>query len=246
MSTNSTIGTKVWCWKETDGQMHKHKSDTIYGDPADCWIKYDSPISSKLEKAFQDNKMGDCSPSSGYTINFVTMKQTKTATGYQRDVKRVDESSSQGNVLAWTPKDGTAPDGSPAFIEATRTGNYRFKLNYIFGSKAGKVGYFHITTKEAYEVLAVRVRTKMGTLGCTVGCLHCLSCLISAEFMRKEEEKLEGLKDLYDVVVARKGATYRQGLRDLPDHIRSDQNKRCQHVKDDGTWLFPMFYYEGD
>ena len=77
----------------------RDRSDSIYGNPDDCWIKYDSSASNKLESAFQANKRGDCSPTSGYVVNFVTMKQTKTATGYKREVQRVEEPTSAVTLL---------------------------------------------------------------------------------------------------------------------------------------------------
>ena len=71
--------------------MKKHTPESIYGNPTNCWIKYDDSTSNKLESAFQrTNKIGVFSPSSGYVVNFATMKQTKETTGYQREVLRVD------------------------------------------------------------------------------------------------------------------------------------------------------------
>ena len=139
--------------------MYKHKSESIYGDPADCWIKYDVSASNKLESAYQANREGQCSPSSGYMVNFVTMKQIKESTGYQRDVQRLAEASNvsalpppttstssvralpppSSSGISWTPLTGTAPDGLPGFKPANTKSTTRglnanpFSASYIFG-----------------------------------------------------------------------------------------------------------------
>jgi hypothetical protein len=86
-----------WCWRETKSQMGKHSSTEIFGDPKECWIAYDDYSNSTLEEAFcVYGGEGTCSPSSGYVVDFTTMTQKKTATGYVREVKRLanDASSS--------------------------------------------------------------------------------------------------------------------------------------------------------
>jgi hypothetical protein len=91
-STDFSIGQgagngATWCWKETPNQMSKHLMTAIYGDPTDCWIKYDDAANPFLESSFQDGR-GHCSPSSGYEVDFRTMKQRKVSTGFEREVQR--------------------------------------------------------------------------------------------------------------------------------------------------------------
>ena len=80
--------TPVWCWRETSGRIPMHKSSTIRGDPSKGWIAYDTTANQFLESAFQTDSKSTCSPIKGYTVNFGTMKQTKSSTGYERDVQR--------------------------------------------------------------------------------------------------------------------------------------------------------------
>eukprot|EP00980_Cylindrotheca_fusiformis_P031075 scaffold25800_cov162-Cylindrotheca_fusiformis.AAC.1 len=134
---------KVWCWKETPSQMYQHDPSTVYGDPADCWIKYDDLAIAKLESAFEaQGSNGEISPSNGYMVNFATMKQARVSTGYVRDVQRVDAIlTSNATVHCWTSVNGTAPDGSPGFIpmKPTKSKAVRVKFtnpkkkDYIFG-----------------------------------------------------------------------------------------------------------------
>ena len=79
-----------WCWKETSAFLSRHPTERIVGDPADCWIKYDDDVSYQIEAAYtmRHYATSDFSPLPGYTIDFASMKQVKTATGFERDVKR--------------------------------------------------------------------------------------------------------------------------------------------------------------
>jgi hypothetical protein len=84
-----------WCWKETPHVMDRHDAEVIVGDPADCWIKYDEDSNAKLEVAFQSGH-GEFSPMPGYVVSLIAMTQTKSATGFQRDVQRLVEDAADG------------------------------------------------------------------------------------------------------------------------------------------------------
>ncbi|CAJ1965037.1 unnamed protein product [Cylindrotheca closterium] len=82
---------KVWCWKEIEGLMWKHNPSTIYGNPSDCWIKYDTAQNELLESAYLDNDGQDeVSPKNGLVVNFEDMIETNEVTGSEREVQRVD------------------------------------------------------------------------------------------------------------------------------------------------------------
>jgi hypothetical protein len=79
-----------WCWKETSHLMSNHTSEDIWGDPADCWIKYNQGTSDKMEAAFvEQGQQGMYSPLRGYMVDFGRLVQTKTATGFERDITRI-------------------------------------------------------------------------------------------------------------------------------------------------------------
>jgi hypothetical protein len=77
----------VWCWKEISRQMDLHSEAAIAGGN---WIKYDPKSRQVLEAAFQNNPMESCHPSSQYIVDFQSMIQTNSMTGFQRKVVRVD------------------------------------------------------------------------------------------------------------------------------------------------------------
>lgn len=78
-----------WCWKETEQVMDKHTDMEIYGDRVDCWIKYDKDSNEKLETAFQAKQ--DVLLMGAYKVDIGSMKQTKIATGFVRDISRFEE-----------------------------------------------------------------------------------------------------------------------------------------------------------
>jgi ABC-type branched-subunit amino acid transport system substrate-binding protein len=81
-----------WCWQETSQVMEKHTTNVIVGNPAECWVKYDEDSHTNLEAAFQEQGgKGKFEPMAGYVVDFGTMVQTKTATGFQRNVQRLVE-----------------------------------------------------------------------------------------------------------------------------------------------------------
>ena len=91
--------TAIWCWQETEMMMNHHSDDEIVGDPTECFIKYDAKSNDLLEQAYKTQKgRGTCVPRDGYVVDFNTLIQTKTSTGFQREVKRVVD----GNALDLT------------------------------------------------------------------------------------------------------------------------------------------------
>jgi hypothetical protein len=253
---------KVWCWKETASQMSNHSPSSMYGGPAICWIKYDDVANAKLESSFQaQGQNGEMSPSSGYMVDFMTMKQTKTSTGFQRDVQRVDavEDSSGYTTHAtststayWTPITGTAPDGSPGFVAmnpkstTARINANPYKANYIFGKTGSQIGYYHITTKEAYCILAIRIGIRSSNLKERIAVCSCctLGLCNSSQWMKDMEAELEDLEGLKAIATARALVSAPTGMVGLSPKIQNDTQKRSKHYSDSGAWYFPTMYYD--
>ncbi|CAJ1951940.1 unnamed protein product [Cylindrotheca closterium] len=86
-----------WCWKETSHMMDNHAPDKIVGDPRDCWIKYDAAQNMNLETVYQQYLSNQTKqnriiyPLPGYKVDLEKMIQTKEATGFERDVLRVEQ-----------------------------------------------------------------------------------------------------------------------------------------------------------
>jgi len=151
---------------------------------------------------------------------------------------------------AWTPLDGVAPDGKPAFVAAGTSQGIKahpFKSSYVFGRKDrdGNLGYYHVTTKEAYDILAMRVSDKIWGARCKIDCATCCSLGLCAmgTWMKQMKKDLEDLQDLEAILKARAAEDVPTGNLHLPSHVASNPTLRSKHITSDGKWLFPTFYY---
>ena len=100
-STNDTLTRRIrWCWQETPSQMSRHSQDDVvlYNN----WIAYNDQATAVLEGAVARSRNSGadtttvdsttvCQPLPGYTVDWHTLQQTNTTTGYQRPVQRVEE-----------------------------------------------------------------------------------------------------------------------------------------------------------
>ena len=276
---STTVATpNVWCWQETKARISRHPSSSIVGNPADCWVKYDGAASAIIESAHQaQHGKGTCSPISGYTVDFATMKQVKDSTGYERNICRradnnnwaagVDPSGatfesmatsgqpSTGILTQWTSVYGTAPDGQPGFIPSQPRSTTKGvnanpkKADYIFGEESKGMGYYHITTQEAYRVLLKRVHVQAMALGNEVQCLTCGSYLFLFGFFSKpscvsaKEEELDELNVTRDVIKARSEADVPFGQVGIPPALQNDQQTVRRYYSDTGMWFFPHCAY---
>ena len=160
------------------------------------------------------------------------------------NVRQIKQANNQG--VAWTPLDGNAPDGQPAFMPAAdKSTSYGvnanpFKMSYVFGSKAGNSGYYHVTTKEAYEILAARVSGKVDEQKAAIACVGCCTCGLGTTEMKKQ---LKDLEDLEKIAKARASEDVPIGDSHLPTDVNTNSGLRSKHVTSDGMWLFPSFYY---
>jgi hypothetical protein len=84
----------IWLWRESKTRMSRHSNDAIVGDPKDCWVRYDEESSAVLEDSYQvQNGIGECSPNSKYTVDFELMRQINESTRFEREVRRLLEST---------------------------------------------------------------------------------------------------------------------------------------------------------
>jgi hypothetical protein len=117
-----------------------------------------------------------------------------------------------------------------------------FKQDYIFGKKADKVGYFHITTKEAYEILAMRIKLRILQKKSDITMASCCGLCTAPKNMEDELEKLETAES---VAKARAGAARPTGKVGLPAKYRNNQQVSNTHYHDTtGIWYFPTEYYD--
>ena len=269
----------VWCWQETPARISKHPPTSIVGDPTDGWVKYDGAASAIIETAYRSQHgKGICAPISGYTVDFATMKQTKDSTGYERNVRRMADSGAgessmgvdpSGSFLSppatsqpagvpsqWTSTFGTAPDGQPGFIPANSRSTTKGvnsnpkKPDYIFGEESKGLGYYHITTREAYKILLKRVHVRSMDLANEVQCLTCGSYVFLFGFFSKpsciseKEDELSELNVTRDVIKARAEADFPIGEVGISPAVRNNNGIVRKYYSNTGIWFFPPCVYD--
>ena len=149
--------------------------------------------------------------------------------------------------VSWTPLSGTAPDGSPGFISAApKSTSYGvnanpFRQNYIFGRKGSQVGYFHITTKAAYEVLERRIASRVMRKEDQIAMMKCCTCngYWNSKRLKEKEDKLETMRDIQLIARKRAEAAGPDGDVRLPEHLKKDRS----HFSREGEWHFLPTYY---
>lgn len=148
----------------------------------------------------------------------------------------------------WTPATETArtPDGKFGFVPAAdKSTSYGVNANpqknkYVFGKKGAKIGYFHVTTQEAYQILEQRIQIKAMQLEHNLeGVQCCCPGFLCKSYKNELEAKISETKEIQSVVAARAKANGHGGTLQLDDKLKKNRT----HFSADGGWYFPSSYY---
>jgi hypothetical protein len=142
----------IWVWRENKTRMSKHSVDSIVGDPNDCWVRYDEESSAVLEASYQaQNGVGECSANSNYTVDFGLMRQINIATGFQRQVRRLESTSFLPLVVVERGHDSTTTTKRGIVDIVRKLGNMRVQEHHD-----------DMTTASAYTAPTTADETSMG------------------------------------------------------------------------------------
>ena len=145
-------------------------------------------------------------------------------------------STSPAGPTRWATVDGVTSDGSPAFIPTNTTNRGQLKRaakenNYILGRADGKVGYFHMETKEAHEILTARIESRIQNLESDIAMSKC--CCGSPQTISRMEDQLKEFNDIYNVEKARLSADKPHGT------VSSRRTDDSAYYAMGGYWLYP-------
>ncbi|KAG7343120.1 glycine-rich domain containing protein [Nitzschia inconspicua] len=156
----------------------------------------------------------------------------------------------------WTNPRGFTPDSEPAFIQhSAKSIEYGvianpMKVGYIFGNDCCGLGYYHVTTKEAYNILDMRITARARNIEKDIAfamCCVCSSGKNKAPYVIKKEKELQKLLQYQAVVKARAKAEYPVGEVNIPGKVNVMTRRGYRHsdyYASNGVWLFPLFFYE--
>ena len=95
---------------------------------------------------------------------------------------------------------------------------------------AAGVGYYHILTKDAYQIIEVRLKKrrdqKIGTLNCLNCCCYICTFYCCTDAKRKLESEILELSDMITTVQLRRYAVRPVGDLDLPKEVVERNEKR--------------------
>eukprot|EP00526_Cylindrotheca_closterium_P006660 CAMPEP_0113624450 /NCGR_PEP_ID=MMETSP0017_2-20120614/12599_1 /TAXON_ID=2856 /ORGANISM="Cylindrotheca closterium" /LENGTH=742 /DNA_ID=CAMNT_0000534471 /DNA_START=37 /DNA_END=2262 /DNA_ORIENTATION=+ /assembly_acc=CAM_ASM_000147 len=161
--TKRDVTPATWCWNETPGQVFRHPEDSIVGDPNDGWIRYSPEDGKLLENSYLANKNGYCSlANEKYVVNFASMTQSNTVTGFSRDIKRIEEGGSRSVTV-----EATAVPVLTSYTPSSKAGgqtvaqlDFSVNLEYLITEHVGFLQSLHAsgvtTSVSAYSLYRYR------------------------------------------------------------------------------------------
>jgi hypothetical protein len=149
--------------------------------------------------------------------------------------------SSTAPPKAWATIDGLASDGSQAFIPVNETSPIKlrrqdYKSNYILGKSSNGVGYFHMETRDAQEILYARVSRKIQKLEWDIAFRH-TCCCGSFRSTAAMERELSEMKKVQKILLERLHALQPW------EPLETKRLEQSNYVTSDGTWLYPPYLY---
>ncbi|KAG7343143.1 glycine-rich domain containing protein [Nitzschia inconspicua] len=156
----------------------------------------------------------------------------------------------------WTNPRGFTPDGEPAFIRHNAKSRQRgvnanpMKIDYIFGNDCCGVGYYHVTTKEAYNILDKRITVRARKIENDIAFAMCCDCSggkNKTPYVVKKEKELQELLENQLIIKARAKAEYPVGEVNDPGTVNVMTKRGYRYndyYADNGIWLFPAAFYD--
>ncbi len=139
----------------------------------------------------------------------------------------------------WAPLSGKTSDGSPAFVAPSNTQKVFKQLehmeNYVLGKFNGTVGYYHVETVEAYQIILYRLQRRIRRLESDIAMEK---CCCGQKKGKQTEQELNDVNEVYCEIYNRSKATQPSGL-----YIGSDSSPAYYESKT-GIWLYPLVMWD--
>jgi hypothetical protein len=164
----------------------------------------------------------------------------------------IQGASSTNPVDTWTNPDGLTAKGEPGFITPSEKSKARgvngnpskSEEGYIFGMGTKGLGYYHETTRDAYQILRTRIAAQVARteyeLQSHIAYISCFSCGRQHTDARTKSlvARLDKLKIIQDLALARSKADFPIGKLEIKER-QGDQKRDDTYVTDGGLWYFP-------
>ncbi|KAL3906220.1 MAG: hypothetical protein SGILL_009358, partial [Bacillariaceae sp.] len=170
-------------------------------------------------------------------------------------------------VVEWTKPSGCTADGVQGFVARNARSTQKGvnanpqKPAYIFGNGECGVGYYHVTTRSAYQILEKRIQVRMKKIEDDIAVAQCCQCGNSNyenRYIIRKERELNELTEYHAIVKARARADVPVGKIGIPANLvaaagpnqapntGANRNNRRDdyYYTDTGIWLFPPVFYD--
>jgi hypothetical protein len=190
-------------WKELYGEEYRLEGAMYRGEPPKQFFNPAFVLESKRMNAYFTL------PSShGHRFNQFIGVQGASSTNPATDVtsssdKIVDNATL---VAEWTNPLGETRHGIPGFVRADVRSSNPKKPDYIFGRGSRGIGYYHVTTKQSYEILSKRItaqKQKVEARICQIDCCWCCASSHDPAVRLCLENEVQELGEYLAIVKAR-------------------------------------------
>lgn len=153
--------------------------------------------------------------------------------------------SSTSPPTEWAALDGLTSDGKPAFIATGTTKKLQLRsqlkrTNYVLGRTNNGIGYYHIETKDANEILYIRVMRRTRALESDIACARAC-CQGDSALTKQKETQLTQMHEAKKVLSERCKATKPVGRTRDAASATTDSSP---YYDSGGVWLYPIGLYD--
>ena len=140
----------------------------------------------------------------------------------------------------WANIKSRTSDGSPAFMYPSKgyvTHQKKlqkevYKKNYILGKHKKRTGYFHIETREAHEIMLLRIISKLERLESDIAMEQSCCGDNDSKYIACKGAEIKATKGVYIEISKRAKAA-------KPKAMGASDNSSSAFVNSSGAWLYP-------
>jgi hypothetical protein len=228
-------------WKELYGEEYRVEGAMYRGEPPKHFFNRAFVLESKRLNA----------SSHGRRFNRFICVQGASSTTPSTMTSNTGKVTNATLAVKWTSPLETTVDGAPGFI-ATGLGRVHAKeSDYVYGRGPHGIGYYHVTTKESYQIMSKRISARKRKIENKIVAMNFCSCgALSRSSALRLENEVQELREYLAFVEARAQAERPVGEIEIPEHFSiSRASAKYQYRREDfyggnNTWVFPIVLYD--
>lgn len=162
----------------------------------------------------------------------------------------IQGASSTNPTAMWTNPEGLTSEGMLGFVNPAEKSKIRgingnpskSDTGYIFGIGTKGLGYYHETTRDAYQILHLRIGAHITktehVLHSHIACISCCGGPRTDAWTKTLETHLDELRTMQDLALARSKADFPIGKVEISE-LQGNKKREDAYASDSGVWIFP-------